>query len=160
MGPLYLTKPLMYWAASIGLSTTVGNFIETSSESTISQIAGKIFQQPASVVFLMASASSLDLGDVGAGVALITPLLTYGMQKIANLSHLPKLEKFFSVLDRVLTIAGKVMSCAIIIFGYYTSTSIASPLSFLFLGLFALNAVLYTKQLTPYFYSSKDQVNS
>ncbi len=165
MGPIYLDKPIMYLMATAGLSSTVGNFIETDSESSIGKVVGKILQQPAVSILLMNEVSDLDL-DLGlrsyillGSVGLAMPLLTLGMQKIANIANLPTLEKFFSTLDKVLSIAAKVMSCGAMIFGYKLSISLSSPLILLFLSLFALNAVLYTKQLMHYFQPSKDLVN-
>ncbi len=164
MGPGYLDRPFMYLMAATGLSSTAGNFIETRPESSTSKIAGKILQQPAFSLFTMSIVSGFyyrnEITILSGCIGLIAPLITHGMQKIANIANLPKLEKFFSTLDKVLSIAAKVMSCGAMIIGYNLSASLSSPLILLFIGLFALNAVLYTKQLMPYFQNSKAQVNS
>ncbi len=160
MGPIYLHDLIMYLEASVGVSSAAGNLMETSSESSITRVAGKILQQPASSIFLMAAASELYLSDLSiislGSVGLTMPLLTYGIQKIANIGNLPKLEKLFSALDKVWMIAAKIMSCVIMIFGCGLSMHLSSPLSILFIALFALNA----KQLISYFHSPKPQVNS
>jgi len=156
-----LTEPLTYFMAGWGLTTTIGNIMESSSESSTIQVAGKILQQAAyaSAVFLV---QVFDGDDpvLAASITLLTPLLTFGLKKIAHINNLPNFEMFLNGLDKALAIAGKIMGCAIMIFGYNCSLCISSPLSFLFLGLFALNFIIYTKQIFSHFRPHNIQANS